>query len=109
MTDTLIISGHSDDLIEVEGAIREEYSALDDEGGGLVVGASDGTAVRIRYADNGVWRITPVATGPQSTLSIVQAPEDDDDNYSDVATITCPDGAIRWVICGVAKVKAGER
>lgn len=90
----IVITGHSDDLIEVDGDIREEFQAKDEN----FVAVSNGTLLRIEYTRAGVWRITPVATGIGG-LDIVQAPEGDDDNYSDVATV---DGEIQWVTHGTA-------
>lgn len=96
MTYTLEIYGASDDLIEVEGAIREEFDPSGDDDGTLLV-CSNGTVLRITYTDAGIWRIVPVTTGYGSTV-IDLAPEDDDDNYSDVATVTF-DLAPVWVVC----------
>lgn len=96
MTD-LYIYGSSDDLVEVEGAINEEFgyrNTADDKGDLLAF--SDGTVVRIRYDDNGVWRITPVARGT-AELTIEQAPEDDEKQYTDRATLA---GDVRWVVHG---------
>lgn len=93
--------GSSDDLIEVEGDIEEEFYPFTDSpacGGetGAVLGFSDGTVLRIVYSRAGVWRITPVVEQP-GRLSIERAPEDDEDNYTDRATIT---GTIKWVVKG---------
>jgi hypothetical protein len=48
-----------------------------------------------------VWRISPVVHGP-AFRGIEQAPENDDHNYSDRATV---DGAV-WVVHGVAYVSS---
>lgn len=96
---TITVYGSSDDLIEIEGDIREEFYAIDigqsDEGGLLAF--SDGTVLRIAYTDDGVWRITPVHTG-LCTFNIVQAVSADDDNYSDRATLSGE--TISWVVLG---------
>lgn len=88
------VYGSSDDLIEIEGNIREEFYS-DDEGNLLAF--SDGTVLRIIYSDEGVWRISLVTANSDSECSIEPAPEDDEDNYSDVATIN---NTIKWVVCG---------
>jgi len=92
----LTIYGASDDLIEVEGDIEEEfvYRDLDDDGDLLAF--SDGTILRIMFTQAGVWRIIPV-TPEGDSLTIAYAPEDDEDNYSDRATLT---GDIAWVVHG---------
>jgi hypothetical protein len=97
---SVTIYGASDDLIELEGDIREEFNALDLDDGALLA-FSDGTVLRIGYSDNGVWRISPVVS--VGHVSIDQAPEDDEDNYSDRAILT---GPIKWVVFGSAIGKA---
>lgn len=81
------LSGASDDLIEVDGAIRAEWSPSDADS--ALVAFSDGTVLRITYTDSGVWRVATVVRGA-ADLEVVQAPEDDDDNYSDVALAIDP-------------------
>lgn len=95
---TITVYGASDDLIEVEGDITEEFGYTDDPDVGDVVGFSDGTVLRLRYTDEGYWRITPAARG-SAELRIEQATEDasDDDGYTDRAVV---DGDIRWVVHG---------
>lgn len=90
---SVTIYGASDDLIEIEGDIREEFTPPYDEE--ALLAFSDGTVLRMRYSDSGVWRIAPVISPGE--LTIVQAPEDDEDNYSDRATINAP---MLWVVMG---------
>lgn len=99
------VYGASDDLIEVEGDIEGEFYLKDDDAGDLLA-FSDGTILRMRYAESGVWRITPVTTGGTSSLTIVPAPEGDEANYSDRATLT---GPVSWVVHGIgwAPVRPG--
>lgn len=89
------IYGASDDLIEIDGDIYEEFGwyASDDDASTLVA-VSDGTLLRIRRDHNGVWRIAPVSNG-KATLTVEQAPEDDDQNRTDRATLDGYD--ITWV------------
>jgi hypothetical protein len=87
------VYGSSDDLIEVEGDIEEEFTLSEyDEN---LLAFSNGVVLRIKYNDSGIWRISPV-TG---NMVIHMAPEDDEDNYSDVAII---EDDIRWVVQGIA-------
>ena len=98
---TVTVTGYSDDLIEVDGDIREEWTGQNtDEDGDLVL-FSTGTILRVRYNDNGIWRITPVVVNTNATVDIVQAPEEEEDGkpYSDEATVT---GDITWVAHGLA-------
>ncbi len=92
---SVTISGHSDDLIEVEGDIREEFG-IDYDSHGELFAFSDGTIIQVQYSKVGVWRITPMVKG-SGELTIVQAPVDDDSNYTDRATL---DADIRWVLRG---------
>lgn len=91
----IIVYGASDDLVELDGYIREEFSYGDEEAGDLLT-FSDGTILRVLYTASGVWRITPVVDG-SAELTIKQAPEDDEENYSDRATLT---GDIAWIVHG---------
>ncbi|MCA1603776.1 MAG: hypothetical protein LC776_19770 [Acidobacteria bacterium] len=89
--------GAGDDLIKVEGDVDEEFTGAAASTDGAVLAIPDGTVVRVRRDGNGVWRINPVARGGR-LLSLKQAPrEDDEDNYSDHATIH---GLITWVVPG---------
>lgn len=94
----LTVFGASDDLIEVEGDIREEFNALSDDRANYLA-FSDGTLLSIDYTRAGIWRIAPIALGT-AEVTITQAVDDgDDDKYSDVASIS---GDIKWV------ARAGE-
>lgn len=94
----ITVYGASDDLIEVEGDIREEFYALGDDENFLAL--SNGTVLRVEYSRGGVWRITHAAGTP--SVAIDQAPEGDDENYSDRATIT---DHIAWVVHGTTLVR----
>jgi len=95
---TIVVTGHSDDLIEIDGDIREEFTYTGDEEDNLL-GFSDGTILRITFG--GPWRISIVHRG-SADFSLVQAPEDDDENYSDKATLS---GDISWVVHGIGWAK----
>lgn len=99
---TITVYGSSDDLIEVEGDIREEFAALDgyteeDDEGGLLA-FSDGTVLRVGFSPAGIWRITPVVLPKPEALTVALAVEGDDDNYSDRATL---DADVSWVVYGL--------
>jgi hypothetical protein len=96
---SILIYGASDDLIEVDGDLSDEFTYMSRTDGhnGDLLAFSDGTILRIQFTDTGVWRITPVVGGA-GYLNIVQAPEGDEDNYSDRATL---DGAV-WVVHGIS-------
>lgn len=93
----ITVYGASDDCIEIEGDIEEEfdYTGADPDVPGNLLAFSDGTVLRITFNGAGIWRITRAAAGG-STLAIDQASEDGEE-YSDRATL---DGEIRWVVVG---------
>lgn len=92
-----IITGASDDLIEVDGDLREEFgydghsSSGNDQGD--LLGFSDGTLLRIVHGSEGTWRITRLRTG-SAAFHLEQAEEGD---RTDVATL---DGDVAWVVHG---------
>lgn len=92
---SVTVYGASDDLIEVEGDIREEFPWNDPDAAYL--GFSNGVILRILFSISGAWRITPVAGADR--VQVAQCPENDEDNYSDKATV---DGDVMWVVCGAA-------
>jgi hypothetical protein len=94
MSTETTIYGASDDLIEVDGAISEEF--LPDGGFGMVA-CSNGVLLRVTYDLDGVWRIVPLAGADKVTIT--QAPADDEDNYSDRAVIT---ERLSWVALATA-------
>lgn len=98
----ITVSGASDDLIEIDGDIREEFGyRFDGDEDGDLLAFSDGTVLRIEYTDAGVWRIKPVTLG-SALLTVHPASEDDEENYSDRATLK---GPITWVVHGIAIAK----
>lgn len=105
----ITVYGASDDLIEVDGDISEEFSALNDyreETGGLLA-FSDGTVLDVVYDHNGVWRITRLAEGSASFEKQEAPPEEGEDrNYSDRVTLS---GEFAWCVFGQQLVKAKAR
>jgi len=95
---SITVYGASDDLIEVDGDISEEFRYHGGDGrAGDLLAFSDGTILRIHLlTQSGVWRITPVVAG-SATLRIEQAAEGGEVNYSDTAELS---GAV-WVVQGV--------
>jgi hypothetical protein len=94
----ITVYGASDDMIEVEGDIREEwdYFGEDPDWAGDIVAFSDGTVLRVQFTDEGFWRITPHLKG-SAFLRIDQATDEDED-YSDKARLEGDD--VRWVVHG---------
>jgi hypothetical protein len=107
---TVTVYGGSDDLIEVEGDVRAEFTALEVLGGeedftGGFLAFSDGTLLKVSYQDAGIWRVTPVAKGHAVYEKTFEATDSESANYSDRVTLS---GDIRWVVCGSDYSKAGR-
>lgn len=79
---TIVISGHSDDLIEIDGDIAEEFQT--DTNGPFYVGTSDGSLLRITY--DGMWNINVLRRGLGTMVEHHRATDEDDD-YSDRVTL----------------------
>lgn len=92
------IYGTSDDLIEVDGAIRAEFPVTDTGDDGVLLVVSNGVVLRIRY--HAFWSIEHVAG---AAVEFERCSGDDEDNYSDVATITDP---VSWIVCRDTFAKA---
>lgn len=92
---TVTVSGASDDLIELEGDIRDEISPRNEEDP-VMLAFSDGTALSVVYDKDGCWRVNRVAEGT-AKIEKVEADVADTANYSDRVTLT---GDIRWCVAG---------
>jgi hypothetical protein len=106
-TRTVTVYGASDDLVELDGAVYEEFTYRGDEDRngtrGDLVAFSDGTVIRIVFDgdDRGNWRITPVARGT-ATLTIEQVAETDEGTTDRAVLDPGPDGdPIRWAVHGI--------
>lgn len=75
------VYGVSDDLVEIEGSSywEDEIDCYDKD---VRIWFCDGTVIRIRYADGGIWRIEIEAQGTEKHRLDVCSGEDEDD-YSD--------------------------
>ena|SRR5688572_12771626 len=110
--DTVTIYGASDDLIEVEGAVGDEFNAYSsDEDTKHYLSFSDGTLLRVVYDDEGMWRITPMVHGSaEYSKKEAMSPEDD---YSDRVTLTASAGSFKWVAygreCDVRRLNGNKR
>jgi hypothetical protein len=104
----IVIYGAGDDLIEIEATDfrNEEFNVgyaeyqQDGEGASLLLAVSDGTILRVRYDEDGIWRFTPSVVG-SSSVDIV--PGVDDKRHSDRVTLTGDD--LRWVVLGTEIAK----
>jgi hypothetical protein len=80
---TVKVYGQSDDLIEVEGSIREEFEGYDAN----FLHFGDGTILEVWFNNDGIWRIERTKEG-SATCEIVKCALDDEELSSDVAMLT---------------------
>lgn len=95
---TVTVYGASDDLIEVEGDLKEEFSGYE---GTHYLAFSDGTLLSVKYDDGGLWRINRLVQGSAACVKVEAT--DPEDDYSDKVTLT---GALAWVVCGKEHARA---
>lgn len=92
MTATTTVEGYSDDLVEIEGAIREEFDSWDTA---TLLEFDNGVKLRVEYGDDGVWRIRSLADSPHVVITKAEDRPGwagaDGAVYSDLATITGAD------------------
>lgn len=91
---TIKIYGVSDDLIEIDGDIREEFNHYNEDDP-FYLAFSDGTALSINYNKDGFWRINRLAIG--SAEYFKHEGMDEDGDYSDIVTLK---GDIKWAVGG---------
>jgi hypothetical protein len=97
---SITIYGASDDLVEVEGDIVEEFNPYDGDEPSYLA-ASDGTMLRITY--DGMWHVAVPQTGAGTKVHIEPA-TDEDSNYSDKVTLTS-EKPFEFVVFGQSMAK----
>ena len=92
----LFIYGASDDLVELEGAIHEEYDINYDTGAGMLTleGAGEFLQIACRYGGHGVWTFAPIPREddvmPEWGIKI--SFEEPARSYSQLLTLDVPEG-----------------
>lgn len=94
---TITITGSSDDLIKVEGDINEEFGYYSENS--IFMGISDGTLLKIRYDEDGIWRIERLIQGSSSVYA--HMPGSISENKNDVVAISGEN--LNWVLLGKEK------
>lgn len=82
VTHEVTIYGASDDLIEVEGDVRDEFY-VSEEGGTVLVIGPNGEVVKVRCGLGDVWTATPQTVRGQ--VGIEQGPRPDGGEHGDMA------------------------
>lgn len=88
---SLTIYGASDDLIEVEGSIREEFQCYSGNGEIIVTAADGALRVFLRLEENGCWSagIGQIDEGARIPWAVAFA-RPDHTAYTVAITIDCP-------------------
>lgn len=88
------IYGASDDLIELEGQIREEFNhyGSGDDSKAAILAFSDGTLLEVEYDDDGIWRIKRLAEGSCEYEHKAGSVEKDTPDYAILR------GELRWAV-----------
>lgn len=79
----LKIYGASDDLVEIEGDMEDEIPCYEQD---VEILVNDGTRLRAHYGTGGMWRLSVVQTGTETTVTHTPA-SDPDTNYTDMVTL----------------------
>ncbi len=93
----ITITGYSDDLIEVDGDINEEFACYIDKDKKFFVAVSDGSLFRVRYDDDGLWRFDRLIAG---SAEYSKTDGDVQQDTNDKVTLT---GNIQWVALAAEK------
>ena len=94
------VYGASDDCIQIEGDLREEFYAIDDKLNLLAF--SNGVVLEIGYGNAGMWKIS-VLKDPDNCVKEYHPASDIDEDYSDIVAmeITGPHlPHAPWVVYG---------
>lgn len=91
------IYGAGDDLIEIEGDIREEFDSYQPANGyTCYVAISDGTLLSVNYDDDGFWRLHILVKGADSEIEKEEVDYSEENSYSDIIKIETP--SIEWIV-----------
>jgi len=92
---SITIYGASDDLIEIDGDICEEFNWIPSDDGTRLLAFSDGTLLRVAYDCDGIWRLNLVARGAARFTKVEGDVEKDTPDE-----VTLSDVEIKWVVLG---------
>lgn len=94
----LRLFGYSDDLVEVEGDLSEEFDwYADDPNESRLLAISDGHLLRIRYDEDGIWRLSVAQSG---TAKLTKTEGRIGVDNSD--TVELDGDNLTWVVFGLA-------
>jgi len=82
LTSGTVVTGASDDLIEINGELCEEFDACDLNDGKLAF--SDGTLLGAEYDSDGIWRFKVIFKGPCFDHKVEGCMNEDDGTNDEV-------------------------
>lgn len=91
------ITGASDDLIEIEGVISEEFNWYPKDGERGYLAISDGTLMEVRYDNDGIWRFRRLIAGSAEFIHSSGSVQAD---TNDVVRLRGIGDQIQWVLFG---------
>lgn len=92
------VYGASDDLIEIDGDIYEEFGRYNSEGDYLAF--SDGTVLYMVYDGDGIWRIKVICKGELFER------KEEGDVFKDTNDIAYFKDGLKWCVVGKEMAKA---
>jgi hypothetical protein len=95
----VIITGYSDDVITIDGDISQEFNWYSRNDEQRFIAVSDGTLLRVRYDEDGLWRFTRLMQGTAQFEHLIGDVEKD---TNDVIRLT---GDVRWVVMATDKAQ----
>ena len=99
MSNITKIYGASDDLIEIEGVITDEFNYYNDDDEAYLA-FSDGTLLSVEYDKDGIWRLKRLVAGSNG---YEHKSGDVVEDTMDLVTLT---GPLKWVVFGKNKASA---
>lgn len=99
MAIVLTIYGRSDDLIEIESSDEEKFPAEEfnvlggQSSDSWLLAVSDGTVLRVRFDEDGIWRFSPTVIGS----SLTRIDQGQDDRQHSDRVIMCGEN-LHWVV-----------
>ena len=91
----ITIYGASDDLIEIEGDIEEEFNWIAEDDEKRYIAVSDGTLLSVRYDQDGIWRLNRLMSGSSKFEK-----EEGDIEKDTPDKVTLSDVEIKWIVFG---------
>lgn len=97
----ITITGASDDLIEIDGDISEEFMYYPSNDKSCYLAVSDGTLISVRYDEDGLWRFEAIIRGAARIGKVAGDVTQDTNDVLDLELIA--GGQFNWVVIASEK------